>query len=106
MATANEHVVKAEQMLNSYYAGVQDSLRGGYIYQPGDLLTLVRLHIDAAKVRLELEARAAENARTERLLAEVKPSPRSLDPRRNERNGTRRRTDRKPPAAGTDEGPR
>jgi hypothetical protein len=89
MATAHDHAVKAEQLL----AMAEDA--------PPVLAAVLQnraaIHVDLAKVRLELEARAAENARTDRLLAEVKPTPRSLDPRANQKNGTRRRTDRKSP---------
>jgi hypothetical protein len=101
MATAHEHIAEAEQLLDNYKAGIQLGLRDGHTYLPGDVLAVVRLLTDMAKVRLELERRAAENAATDRLLAEVKPSPRSLDPRRNQKNGTRRRTDRKSSAAPT-----
>jgi hypothetical protein len=103
MATAHDHVTEAEQLLEAYKAGVRMSLRDGYIYQPGDTLTVARLHVDMAKVRLDLEARAAENARTDRLLAEVKPSPRSLDPRRNRRAAERRLNNKKSPAVASAE---
>jgi hypothetical protein len=107
MATAHDHVVKAEQLLAK--AQRQDPLGT----EPEDipafaLLTAqAQVHAALAAVRLELEARAAENARTDRLLAEVKPSPRSLDPRANRKAAEQRlRGNKKPPTAATDEGPR
>ncbi len=87
MATAHDHLVAAEALLIK--AQRQDPLG----IEPEDIAAYALLtaqaqaHADLAAVRLELEARAAENARTDRLLAEVKPSPRSLDPRRNQPGG-------------------
>ena len=105
MATAHDHAVKAEQLLAEAELIPSDF----HLQNPeaDRCIAAAQVHVELAKVRLELEARAAENARTDRLLAEVKPSPRSLDPRRNEKNGTRRRTDRKsPPVASGEDSPR
>ncbi len=84
MATARDHAVKAEQLLEMADA---PRLTTQHVDR---LIAVAQVYADLAKVRLELEARAAENARTERLLAEVKPSPRSLDPRANRKAAEQR----------------
>ncbi len=98
MATAHEHAVNAE----AHLARAVEYGPG----QPGaaHYVRLAQVHVDLAKVRLELEARAAENARTDRLLAEVKPSPRSLDPRRNRKGHQNRTANKKPSPGVTGEG--
>ncbi len=90
MATAHDHFVKAEQLAAQSYG--QDTEQALYT---------VRL----AQVHATL-AHAAALGANEKPLPPV-PSPSSLDPRRNQKNGTRRRTDRKSPTvASAEDSPR
>jgi hypothetical protein len=92
MATAHEHFVKAEALVD---AALLDP------YGPDFGPTSVGLLLTAAQVHATL-AHAAALGANERPGV---PTPRSLDPRRN-RQAAERRSNKKPPTAATDEGSR
>lgn len=94
---ARQHIAEAERLL-------AESLdRPAVLADRGIARAQVHAHLANAQLQVERLDRAAA---AEQLLADLKPSPRSLDPRHNQKNGTRRRTDREPPTAATDEGSR
>ncbi len=95
MATAYEHFEQAEALVEAAHEELATVNRDTF----DSRVWAVQASMAVAQVHATL-AHAAALGANERPGV---PSPRSLDPRRNEKNGTRRRTDRKSPAAPTAE---